>query len=137
VLHAEEFQKSLEFELLTGFLKEVYNDKQLVTITEKNLFQFFNQLGHRKSILDLREEIKFEQSTTDLTIPPILATGGGYNDTFLRFISNLLNSQVLKCTDQTKYVINSIDFINKTTNDCFYKLIGPVNTKINSAGKID
>ena len=34
-------------------------------------------------------------------------------------------------------MINSIDFINKTTNDCFFKLIGPVNTKINSAGKID
>ena len=34
-------------------------------------------------------------------------------------------------------MINSIDFINKTTNDCFFKLIGPVNTKINTAGKID
>ena len=71
-----------------------------------------------------------------MSIPPILATGG-YNDSFLKFISNLFDSQVLKCSDQLRYVIKSIDFINKTSNDCFFKLIGPVNTKINSAGKID
>ena len=69
-------------------------------------------------------------------LPPILSTGG-YNDSFLKFISASLGSQIVKCHDHLHYVICAIDFLNKHTNDAMFKLQGPVNTKINQAGKID
>jgi len=62
---------------------------------------------------------------------------GGYNDTFLRFVSNVFGSKIVKCHEYLKFVINSIDYIDTFTNDCFFKLVGPVNTKIELVGKID
>lgn len=70
------------------------------------------------------------------SFPPILSTGG-YNDNFLKFVSGALNSKIVKCHEYLKFVINSIDFCDRYTNDCFFKLNGPQSTKINTAGKID
>ena len=72
----------------------------------------------------------------NLTIPSILSTGG-YNDTFLRFVANVFSRKIYKCGETLRFVIKAIDYINRTTNDCFFKLIGPVNQKINDAGRID
>ena len=72
----------------------------------------------------------------DINVPPILSTGG-YNDTFLRIISNVFQKQILKCRETLKFVIKAIDYTNQTTNDCFFKMIGPVNLKINESGIID
>ena len=69
-------------------------------------------------------------------VPPILSTGG-YNDTFLRFVAHVFDNKILKCRETLRYVISAIDFINRTTNDCFFKLIGPVNQKINETSMID
>ena len=81
-------------------------------------------------MLDLQEQNYFDQAMTSrlpsLTIPPILSTGG-YNDTFLRFVANVFSSKILKCGDTLRFVIRAIDYVNRTTNDCFFKLIGPVN----------
>ena len=54
---------------------------------------------------------------------PILSTGG-YNDHFLRFVSHTFNTEVVKCRDFTPFVILALDFLNKYTNDCFFKLSG-------------
>lgn len=70
------------------------------------------------------------------SIPPILSTGG-YNDTFLRTIANVFQNKILKCRETLRFVIKAIDYTNRTTNDCFFKMIGPVNLKINESGKID
>ena len=72
----------------------------------------------------------------NLKVPPILSTGG-YNDTFLRFVSNVFANKILKCRETLRFVIKALDYLNRTTNDCFFKLIGPLNTKINESGRID
>ncbi len=48
-----------------------------------------------------------------------------------------LKTEIFKCHDYLHYVIKAIDFLNVKTNDAMFKLLGPVNTKINQAGKID
>ena len=62
-----------------------------------------------------------EKIICDFSETPILSTGG-YNNHFLKFISNIFNSQIVKCRDFMHFVINAIDYLNKSTNDCFYKL---------------
>lgn len=70
-------------------------------------------------------------------IPPLLSTGG-YHDDFLASLANAFNSQIVKCHDYTKFVVRSIDYINKIHNDCFYTMHDSAHhTRINSAGKID
>ena len=69
-------------------------------------------------------------------IPPILSTGG-YNDTFLRFVANVFHSKILKCSQTLNFVVKAIDYLNRTTNDCFFKLHGPLNMKFNETGQID
>ena len=75
-------------------------------------------------------------SRMEFRTPPILSTGG-YNDIFLRFIANLFESKIFKCHETLSFIIQAIDFINRTSNDCFFKMIGPVNQKINESGIID
>lgn len=36
-----------------------------------------------------------------------------------------------------RFVVNSLDYIDRFTNDCFYKLVGPVNLPFGRVGKID
>lgn len=43
----------------------------------------------------------------------------------------------MKCHEYIKYVVHSIDYIDKITNDCFFKVVGPLNTQIAEVGKID
>ena len=52
-------------------------------------------------------------------------------------MSASLGSQIVKCHEYLHFVICAIDFLNLHTNDAMFKLHGPVNTKINQAGKID
>ena len=54
---------------------------------------------------------------------PILGTGG-YNDQFLKFVGHVFNTQVVKCREILPFVINAIDYLNKYTNDCFFKIQG-------------
>lgn len=98
-------------------------------------------MQYRKQIIEQKQQIDFEQSlavreTLRFGIPPILSTGG-YNDTFLRFVAQVFQNKILKCSSTLGFVVKAIDYINRTTNDCFFKLIGPVNMKINETGKID
>jgi len=48
-----------------------------------------------------------------------------------------LDTQIVKCHEYLQFVIKAIDFLNLHTNDAMFKLHGPVNKKINQAGKID
>ncbi len=48
-----------------------------------------------------------------------------------------LNTEIFKCHEYLHFVIKAIDFLNMHTNDAMFKLHGPVNTKMNQAGKID
>ena len=66
---------------------------------------------------------------------PILSTGG-YNDTFLKFISNVFNSKIVKCRDLTQFVIAAIDYLNRWTNDCFFDLDRASTNKLNYAGRL-
>jgi hypothetical protein len=66
---------------------------------------------------------------------PILSTGG-YNDHFLKFISHVLNTQIVKCHDFLHFVIIAIDYLNKYTNDCFFKLDGDLSGILNHCGKL-
>ena len=66
---------------------------------------------------------------------PILGTGG-YNDDFLKFVSHVFNTQVVKCREILPFVINAIDYLNKYTNDCFFTIIGGSSDKINYCGKL-
>ena len=63
-------------------------------------------------------------------IPYILSTGG-YNNDFLKTISNRFNTEIIKCREYLKFVVKAIDFLNKKTNDAMFKLHGPVNMKLN------
>ena len=54
---------------------------------------------------------------------PILSTGG-YNDHFLSLVSNVFNTQVVKCRELITFVVHAIDYLNKHTNDCFFTLHG-------------
>lgn len=67
---------------------------------------------------------------------PILSTGG-YNDNFLRFVSHLFNTEVVKCRDFIPFVTIAIDYLNKYTNDCFFKLHGAVSGVINHKGSLN
>ena len=85
----------------------------------------------------MKEELKFEKNfSIEFKLPLILSTGG-YNDAYLQQVSSLLKADVLKCREYLRFVIKAIDFLNKKTNDAMFKLQGPVNTKLNQAGKID
>lgn len=64
-------------------------------------------------------------------------SSGGYNDQFLRLIANVFKTKIVKCHEYVRFVVRSIDYIDRTTNDCFYKVVGPVNTQIAEVGKID
>ena len=67
---------------------------------------------------------------------PILSTGG-YNDRFLTFVSNVFNSQVVKCRgDYLHFVVRAIDYLNKYTNDCFFITHGQLKDKITDRGKL-
>lgn len=76
------------------------------------------------------------QMTEKLNLPAILSTGG-YNDQFLKFISNVFKTKIVKCHEYLRFVIKSIDYLDTVTNDCFFKLVGPLNTQIQLVGKID
>jgi len=69
-------------------------------------------------------------------VPTIMSTGG-YNDQFMRFVANVFKTQIVKCHEFLRFVVHSIDYIDKFTNDCFYKLVSPINTYIAEVGKID
>ena len=140
ILKADEFLASAEFGHLCGFLKAVFANQSAIEMSENKISAFFHSLEHRKQVIDLQESIHIDEQMArklpSLSIPPILSTGG-YNDKFLHFVSNVFASKILKCHNTLSFVIKAIDYINRTTNDCFFKLIGPVNTKINESGKID
>ena len=55
----------------------------------------------------------------------------------MRFIANVFKSKIIKCHEYVRFVVHSIDYIDSFTNDCFFKLVGPVNTQIQLVGKID
>ena len=77
-------------------------------------------------MIDLHSQLQFEDRLLKFSIPPILSTGG-YNDTFLKFVSASLGSSIIKCREPLSFIVKAIDYINSTSNDCFFKLIGPVN----------
>jgi type II pantothenate kinase len=67
---------------------------------------------------------------------PILSTGG-YNDKFLTFVSNVFNTQVVKCRgDYLHFVIKALDYLNKYTNDCFFITHGNIQDRITDRGKL-
>lgn len=53
---------------------------------------------------------------------PVLCTGGMQHDRILSFIDNCFNAQVIKCSDYLNFVILALDYLNNTTNDCFFRL---------------
>ena len=55
VLYANRFQDSLEFQHICEFLRKVFKDEKTVDLSNESILTFLNQLGHRKSIIDLRE----------------------------------------------------------------------------------
>ena len=66
---------------------------------------------------------------------PILSTGV-YNDTFLKFISTCFNTKIVKCREYMRFVITAIDYLNSTTNDCFFSLDRKSDNIINYTGKL-
>jgi pantothenate kinase len=52
-------------------------------------------------------------------------------------VATVFGTQIVKCRDFIRFAVQAIDYIDRFTNDCFYKLVGPVNTFIGSVGKID
>ena len=66
---------------------------------------------------------------------PILSTGG-YNDFFLNFIANSFNTKIVKCREFMKFVITAMDYLNKSTNDCFFTLDRKSENTINHTGKL-
>ena len=80
-------------------------------------------------------EFNYKYVRKNLNQMPILSTGG-YSDTFLKFISNAFNSQIVKCRDFTQFVITAIDYLNKWTNDCFFTLDRKSTNNLNFAGKL-
>lgn len=110
-------------------MRTVYTDEEAIEFSEKQLAEFFTHLQHRKQVIDLQEQNTFDWQVQQLEVmntPPILSTGG-YNDTFLRFVSSVFQAKIFKCRETLRFVVKAIDYVNRTTNDCFFKLIGPVN----------
>lgn len=95
------------------------------------------ELDIRKNIIDFRKSNEFFEDAVkrDYQGMPILSTGG-YNDHFLRFVSHVFNTEVVKIRDFLPFVIRAIDYLNKYTNDCFFKLAGEVSGIINFCGKL-
>ena len=67
---------------------------------------------------------------------PILSTGG-YNDIFLSFIGKCFNTKIVKCSDFMSFVILALDYLNSTTNDCFFTLDKKSANIINHSGKLN
>lgn len=95
------------------------------------------QIANKKNIIDYRESNDFFEYNMkrDYCGMPILSTGG-YNDQILRFVSHLFNTEVIKCREFIPFVTIAIDYLNKYTNDCFFKLDGKMNGILNHTGKI-
>lgn len=64
VLHADEFIHSPEFKNLISFLNKIYPNEQVAQLTGESMQEFFHSLAHKKSVIDLTEEIHFNQKHT-------------------------------------------------------------------------
>jgi hypothetical protein len=47
---------------------------------------------------------------------------GGYNDFYLQFLEDSFSIQIHKTHEFFAYVVSAIDFLNRTTPDCFFDL---------------
>ena len=76
----------------------------------ENWANFIKKIEFKKQVIDLHAsgELNYKYVRKNLNQMPILSTGG-YSDTFLKFISNAFNSQIVKCRDFTQFVITAID----------------------------
>eukprot|EP00347_Sterkiella_histriomuscorum_P019825 403340156 len=95
-------------------------------------------IDHKKNIIDFRNSDLFYEFAMkrDYFGMPILSTGG-YNDQILRFVSHLFNTEVVKCRELIPFVTIAIDYLNKYTNDCFFRLDGKSSDIINHTGKLN
>jgi pantothenate kinase len=67
---------------------------------------------------------------------PILSTGGAAEDAFLNFVGKCFNARVVKCSEFLKFAMLAIDYLNNTTNDCFFTLDKKSQNVINHSGKL-
>lgn len=122
---------SPEFEHVLAFFDKNY------AVQREQAKRFIEQLEIRKSFLDYKKTNDFyeEAIKRDYLGMPIISTGG-YNDHFLSFISHVFNTQIVKCHDYLNFVILAIDYLNKWTNDCFFRLDGEQSGVLNHCGKL-
>lgn len=124
-MDSSEFSHLLEFfDKHYGLQKELTRD-------------FVSSVEARKDIIDYKQSSDFQETSVKRSYigMPIFSTGG-YNDQFLRFISNVFDTQIVKSHNFMQFVINAIDYLNKYTNDCFFNLNGEASGILNQCGKL-
>ncbi|CDW82638.1 pantothenate kinase mitochondrial [Stylonychia lemnae] len=132
IIDTIEFLESPELDHLLDFFDQNYQ------FQKQNAKILLNHIYQRKNIIDYKiSQSFFEQAVKrNYQDMPILSTGG-YNDHFLTFVSHIFNTEVVKCRDFLPFVIIALDYLNKYTNDCFFKLSGSSSGIINFAGKLN
>ena len=59
VLHSEEFINSKEFTFLVNFLNDNFRSQNQVELHMQSLSDFFKQINHNKSVIEINENINF------------------------------------------------------------------------------
>ena len=135
VLYSEKILDTIEFQHFIKFINKTYPNLE----SQKDHWgKFIDSLQLRKSILTFEksEEFTNRQIKDNFYEMPILSTGG-YNDTFLKFISNCFNTKIVKCREFMRFVITAIDYLNSTTNDCFFTMDRKSDNVLNYTGKLN